>query len=353
MEDKYRKYHGDLPGVFGGLGFSDGPKTDEEIESILEFSRKARETEERILKESYGINFVNVGKLESREIDWFWCQYPYVCYDGVDPNNEKLRMVQTVTVEYIEGDFVNYTEDETFYYGITSWYDENGFEVKREVRKVRDQIDKLNVEEPPLYTITREKGLIIIRRKDNRKDKLPYDEDIYYDTGTVDLPDYDREYGNEPVYPIATGIVRMEDHKGQVLTLPRTIKEKAILACRFSYIADIAEKTQLSEKEIIAKFNELTEDLRRTNDPKIIEYLDNKLRELKLAIAIQKETIPLKEEVRKSIIKQRETERENKEQKEELNKALEFIKGIKRNILGKMFFKDKIDKVDGIQKKNT
>lgn len=345
MDDKYKKYHGDLPGVFGGLGFSDGPKTDEEIESIMEYAREAREIEKRVREESYGINFTNISKLKSPEIHWCWKQFPYVCYDGVDPNNDKLRIVQTVTEEYVEGDVINCVPDETYYYGITSWYDENGFELKREVRRVENEIGKLNIEEPPMYTITREKGLIVIKNNRHKyNNDLPYEhEAIYYDTGMKELPDYDKEYGAEPVYPIAVGIEKIEDHKGQVIYIPRKMKEKAILACEFSY-GETAEKTELSEEEIIAKFNELTEFLRMSKDPKMIEYLDNKLRELKLAIAIQKETIPLKERIRK-------TENENKKQKAELNRALDFIKKIKRNLLGKMFFKEEIDKVDDIQKK--
>ena len=66
--EKYKKYHGQIPGVFGGLGFAEGPQPDEVIEQILEKTKEKNEIEKCVLKESYGINFTNVKNLFSEDI---------------------------------------------------------------------------------------------------------------------------------------------------------------------------------------------------------------------------------------------------------------------------------------------
>ena len=326
MDGKYNKYHGNLPNVFGGVGFSDGPKTDEEIEELLAAGKEIEAKKEKIKKESYGIDFANVSHLEEpRNFHFGW--WPYVSYEGKDPENDKLIIRQVVDREYIEENLHELVPAYVVYYGITSWYDEFGFEVKREVRRVNDDINEIkNVKKPAVYI--RENGII---KKDG--------EDICFDTGVRELPDYDEKVG-DLAYTIIETTENISDYKGQTQARKRLLKDKVIKV-----------NSDTPDEEILRTFKGYTDFMKALNNPKLDEYISKKYEELKKAIIIEKEVLPLKKKLKKAEDDNKVLEARNAGLKAELEKASEILKQIKSNRIGKIFFGKKIEDKNDENKK--
>ena len=317
MDGKYSKYHGDLPNVFGGLGFADGPKTDEEIEALLAAGKEEEAKKEQVKKDSYGYNFSNISHLEE-PIGFYFGWWPYVSYEGKDPNNEKLTIKQIVTREYVEENLHELTPDYIIYYGTTIWYDEFGYEVKKEIKRVNDDITKL-VEDKHPTVYTRENGII----KKNG-------EDICFDTGVRELPEYDEKIG-DLAYTIIEDFEKISDYKGQIQERKRQFKDKVIKI-----------DTDLSDEEVLSVFKQYTGFMKRLGNSKLNEYIDKKYAELQKALIVEKAILPYKEQIKALESENKKLTSQNGYLKKDLKQALEFIKKIKSNLIGKVFFGKKI-----------
>ena len=201
------------------------------------------------------------------------------------------------------------------------------FEIKREVRRVNDDINEIkNVKKPTVYT--RENGII---KKDG--------EDICFDTGVRELPDYDEKVG-DLAYTIIETTENISDYKGQIQARKRLLKDKVIKV-----------NSDTPDEEILRTFKGYTDFMKALNNPELDEYISKKYEELKKAIIIEKEVLPLKKKLKKAEDDNKVLEARNAGLKAELEKASKILKQIKSNRIGKIFFGKKIEDKNDENKK--
>ena len=343
MDDKYSKYHGRIPGASGDILGPNGMLTDEEIENVMLAAKLNEERRKKILADSYGYDFVNIDHLSPENTagtSMFWDRY--ISYAGEDPKNSKLRVVQFIFNKY-QDEEVPYAEPITHYFAVTSWYDEFGFEVRREVRYVQNDLTQLKDKEP-MEIITRENGIIKIElageplRLSKKIPWLyePFQEVIIYDTGIKSLP-CDEYYHEYPYGDIGEYFM---EHKGETLCDNNDMSKvlvNPIVACNLGHRSPNEETTTLTDEEILAKFREQTKYLRELGDPELNAYLDKKYEELQMAIYVQKKLLPIKKEMKTRAKEEKKTE-------EEMAEGLDFIEKKTERLIMLKKEKDKEEK---------
>lgn len=341
------KYGGRIPGL-PGMPMGE-PLDDETIDSILKHGQEVRAENMKLLKRSYGHNFANVTELGKQTHKCMFIWEPFTSYDGVDPENENLLKRQVVTTRYEEGSARDCVPDTTYYIGTTHWYDEFGFEIRREVITTYSLEELSQLKGAMHYgtTIIRENGLIKIIDDSTR-------EKTYFDTGAPILPDWDREL-ECVAYPTDIGIKFMpasEISEREQRIIEESIKDIKIRGKE----KPISVDEPIDKEKIIKQFeqnSEYTKQFEHPNLPIWAGYIAKRKAKLESAIdnqIEQKKADEIKAPLEKKI---RELEEQNRKLQNMLNKTLEFAQTVRNSPIGKIFFGKKAKEVLGDQEKDT